>query len=122
MAVSESGGWIPTGTIKFDTEEIDPTNSFDPASGVFEASEDGLFMFFFNAEVHSKYGLIQVNLNGDDVEYIDHYSDSGRGRQLIGFWSLNLKANDQVYINNVVSNSTFIDGHDGMYFMGYRIK
>ena len=39
MAVSETGGWIDTGRIKFDKEEIDVSNNFDPSTGVFEASD-----------------------------------------------------------------------------------
>ena len=51
MAVSKRYYGIPTGKIKFDTEEIDNNNSFDPDTGMFQPSDDGVFAFFFNAFV-----------------------------------------------------------------------
>ena len=85
-----------------------------------------MFAFFFNAFVdHTPSAYVYVYLNGDVVEHISNYAnygDSGNNRQLIGFWTMNLHANDQVYLSNGVSRSIYIDEDRGMYWMSIRLN
>ena len=122
MAVSNSGGFIPSGTIKFDKEEMDVSNQFDKDTGVFEASEPGLYVFFFNADIKSSSAYFTVYLNGDVARHFNHYDDAGNQRILSGFWSMKLDANDEIYLSNSISNSIYIDSYHEMYFMGYRLN
>ena len=125
MAVSNSGDYIPTGRIKFNFEELDTNQCFEPQTGTFKAYEDGLYIFFFNAVVNSALAEVDVYLNGGYVEAIAHNDDAGsygKTRQLTGFWSMNLKANDEVYLHNAYSDSIYISDWNEMYFMGFRLN
>ena len=126
VAVSETGDvYLPYGTIKFDREDSDKEGNFDPSTGIFEASEEGTYIFSFNAFVNhrSTSAKIHVYLNGDIVEYIySNAADVSSSRQLTGFWPMKLTVGDTVWLSNYFSGSIYIDNTSGMYWMGYRLN
>jgi len=125
---SSSWRWVPVGNIAWDVEQVDPTSSFSQDNGVFTAPRDGLYIFQFQCYLDQSqrddgYAEIKLFVNGDNIERFWNVADKDRQNTNYGghfslFWTANLKADDQLWVQNVYDKSIQVNIDHGMYFMG----
>jgi len=125
VAVSDgSHDRIPTGPITYDEVKIGQGLNND--TGVFVAPVDGTYIFFFNAYISqvNQEAEVRVLLNGELDQYLYSNVDiSGdNARQLSTFWTMDLKASDEVNLFNYCSDAIFIESYHTMTFMGFLAK
>ena len=119
-------GYIPAGPITFDSKEFDYSGNFNISTGIFKSPKDGLYSFSFNGQVadRNKYGSIYVYINGSSKQFF-YYSDATTAysqNQMTPWWTLDLKKDNEVYLNNNHDNSFYISQGRQMFFMGYLVK
>ena len=109
---------MPIGYIWFNTVHVDNSNNFD--IDTFKAPVDGIFIFFLNCYVSAREdALIEVRVNFEVQERLESKLQGTSYRQLSGFWSLDLKAGDEVSLFNYYEISIYADDTQVNYFMGY---
>jgi len=126
-AASKSGSYkIPDSFITFETNLVDTTGSFDKETGIFKAPIDGVYAFFFNCEIdEGMEATVKVFINGEYDQEFNQYqfgSQENVDRQFSVFWSMQLKQNDEIRLENEFQNTLYVSSQRGMYFWGYKMN
>jgi len=123
-AIKNDESVVPDGRITFNEELEDDGNNFDADQGIFRAPVTGTYSFLFNG---NSYGNIKeemdvdVVVNGKVVQNFHDIEDEGQYRQITLFFSIQLNANDELYLNNYISGGLRADAVHFISFSGYLV-
>jgi len=123
LAFSKEESTITGNYIAFESLQIDKSDSFDKDTGVFDVPADGNYIFFFNCFYDDPgHAGIQVLVNEEIKEefWIDIDDNDDADRQLVAFWSMELKAYDKLRLQEDYGTIS-ADSIHGIFFMGYNI-
>ena len=115
----------PDGYLTFDDSQVDYSKSFDISTGTFTVPVDGSYMFLFTAFVYTNtHAGVGVHVNGESVEYFENCVDGNGydGREFSASFSLDLKANDELRLDNTYNSSIFIRHDRRVHFMGALVN
>lgn len=118
-----AGGYIPTGTIKFDTEFVDASNVFDFFTrGQFKVKTRGHYVFSFCARISSsKNGRVNMYINGVKKHVFYHYDDNLSWRQMNFMVVESLDVGDVITLENYYANSIYAVPSNPMTLVVYKI-
>jgi len=118
----------PIGAITFEVEQIDNYGNFEETTGIFRPKKDGIYWFIFNCFVYRSPPIAMIDIYVNGVEYqrfldYDNNEDDGENsRQFTFTFSVELKANDELYLRNGYSNSIYHDDDQPMTIMGFMFS
>ena len=116
VAVRTTTGYVPTGMISFDTTPLDKGDNFKDGAK-FHAPIDGVYLFYFTGynPNDDEYTQIDVMVNGDMLYNVDE----SWSRIVTFYFTIELKSNDELWLENHVSESFYVGSDFGtLTFMG----
>ena len=113
---------LPSGAITYSDVLVNTVSSkFDPTTGKFIASNDGIYLFSFDGFVYGecKHGFFHFYLNGEDLGHIiEQNTDGISSRGISGMRPMSLKAGDEIMLSNENGNCIYGDDYHPFTFMG----
>merc|ERR1712212_478496 len=117
---SEDSYYVPDSFITFETNLVDSTGSFDKETGIFKTPIDGVYAFFFNCEIdEGMESTVKVSINGEYDQEFNQYqfgSQENVDRQFSVFWSMQLKQDDEIRLEDEFQHTLYVSSQRGMYF------
>ena len=120
VAEKHDVGYVPGGQISFDAKPVDNGNNFDIMEGKLVVPTDGYYCFLFNGYVNPNdhVSRIEVLVNGEPQRT---FFDSNSNEVTFHF-TLELKRNDELWLENRDSSAYYTNSEYVMTFMGYLIN
>ena len=126
VTATKTEGHIPKGVIIFDEKLIDNSNSFIIEEGKFIVPSSGNYLFLFGSTAYNTgYSRVKVYVNGNynDYEFYDANGDSSNRYHQHNFMfaSRKLQKDDELWLDNYVSETLYNDPYSPMTFVGYKL-